>query len=121
VGRAPENWQDHDLPLEEVGGHLEHHLVAHRPLLTHQHPPLLHGLPLRPRELASLHRVVGRLHQLRSELGVGGSDAGNLVEPQLVKKGVEHARVALAGCHRLTWRDLEVDISESDCGKAGAL
>ena len=121
MGRAPENWQDHDLPLEEVGGHLEHHLVAHRALLTHQHPPLLHGLPLRPRELASLHRVVGRLHQLRSELGVGGSEAGILVEQQLVQKGVEHARVALAGCHRLTWRDLEVDISESDCGKAGAL
>jgi len=114
VSCAPEDRQDDNLPLEKVCGRLKDHLVPHRPLLHHPRPPLLHALPLRPGQLARLHRVVRRLHQLGSQLRVGGSYTGKagLLELQLVKEGVEHAGVALTRRHWLTWGSLKVDTAE---------
>ena len=115
MSSAPEDGQDDNLALEKVGGRLKDHLVAHRALLRHPRPPLLHTLPLRPGQLARLDRVVGRLHQLASQLGVRGSYAGKagLLELQLVEEGVEHAGVALTWSHWLAWGDLKVDTAES--------
>jgi len=115
VSSAPEDGQDDNLALEKVCSSLKDHLVAHCALLCHPRPPLLQALPLRPGQLARLDRVVGCLHQLPSQLGVGGSYASKacLLELQLVKESVEHARVALTRRHWLTRRNLKVDSAQS--------
>lgn len=115
MSSAPEDGEDDNLPLEKVCSRLKNHLVAHRALLRHPRPPLLYTLPLRPGQLARLDGVVGRLHQLPSQLGVRGSYAGKagLLEPQLVEEGVEHAGVALTRRDWLTWGHLKVDTGQS--------